>query len=75
MMNEAGNPSSIGMAHMKEDGTIVLDLRVEGLDGSIGDARVVYPPSHGEYQRILAHLGGLRPGETKDVRPWPDHGR
>ena len=61
---------SIGGATMTEDGTIILDLRAEGPGGAVGDARLTYPPTHKEYRNILAHLGGLRPGEKKPVPPW-----
>lgn len=59
----------IGTAQMKPDGTIILDLRAEG-PGITGDARFVYPPTHDQYQSVLAHLGGLNPGEEKPVPPW-----
>jgi hypothetical protein len=62
--------ASIGSATMMADGTIVLNLRAEG-PGVLGDARVIYPPSHPEYNNVLAHLGGLKPGEQKQVPPWP----
>jgi hypothetical protein len=62
---------SIGMAKMKKDGTIVLTLRAEA-PGTMGDAQLVYPPSHAQYQAILEHLGGLAPGEEKPVPPWQD---
>lgn len=65
--------SSIGLATMQKDGTIILNLRAEDGDGMIGDARLVYPTSHPEYQKILQHLGGLLPGENKPVPPWPDN--
>jgi hypothetical protein len=73
--NEVGNKvgnGNIGVATMTEDGTIVLDLRAEETDGTIGDARLTYPKTHADYQKILDHLGGLRPGEKKSVPPWPD---
>jgi hypothetical protein len=63
---------SIGRAMMKEDGTIILDLRAEGPGGLKGDARFIYPPTHERYESILKHLGGLEPGETKPVPPWPE---
>lgn len=69
---EVTEPSeSIGVATMRNDGTIVLHLRAEGPD-AIGDARIEYPPSHERYQYVLDHLGGLRPGEDKPVPPFPD---
>jgi hypothetical protein len=65
-------PTSIGSASMRNDGTIVLMLRATDGTGAIGDAQIVYSPSHPKYQEVLKHLGGLKPGETKPVPPWPD---
>jgi hypothetical protein len=62
---------SIGQATMTDDGTIVLDLRAEG-PGMRGDARFTYPKTHPQYQKVLEHLGGLKPGEKKPVPPWDD---
>lgn len=56
---------------MKADGTIVLQLRAEAGDTQ-GDALFVYPPSHKQYKQILDHVGGLTPGQTKPVPPWPE---
>jgi hypothetical protein len=64
-------PQSIGTATMTDDGTIILDLRAEGPEGAVGYARLVYPPTHAQYAEVLKRLGGLRPGETKQVPPWP----
>ena len=64
-------PASIGTAYMKPDGTIQLMLRAEGEHGEIGEGFFLYPPDHAEYKEILAHLGGLKPGESKSVPPWP----
>jgi hypothetical protein len=38
----------------------------------VGDGVLTYPPSDSHYAEILQHLGGMNPGETKSVRPWPD---
>jgi hypothetical protein len=63
--------ASIGIATMDGSGTIVLQLGAN--EGGIhGHARLVYPPTHPEYTNILRHLGGLTPGESKPVPPWPD---
>lgn len=62
----------IGTAAMEPDGTILLMLRAEGPGGIIGDALLRYPPGHERYQVVLEHLGGLRPGESKPVPPWPE---
>jgi hypothetical protein len=58
----------IGQAAMLEDGTIVLDLRMEDQkSGAIGDARLRYRRGDPDYQPTLDHLGGLKPGEIKPV--------
>ena len=68
----AASPQApIGTARMLADGTIELDLHARA-GGAHGQARVVYPPTHAEYRRVLAHLGGLSPGQSKPVPPWPD---
>ena len=63
---------SIGQATMEPDGTVVLRLRAEAADGAEGDAQLRYGPADEDYASVLGHLGGLRPGETKPVPPWPD---
>lgn len=62
----------IGSATMSDDGAIVMDLRAAGPHGEVGMARVVYPPTHPRYQEILAHLGGMKPGDKKLVLPFPE---
>jgi hypothetical protein len=64
--------TSIGVARMEPDGTIVLQLRAEGPGRSIGDALIRYPVGHQQYAEILKHLGGLEKGQSKPVPPWPD---
>lgn len=51
---------------MREDRTVVLDLYQPA------HARLVYPPTHPEYEKIIEHVGGLQPGQQKLVPPWPD---
>ena len=67
-----GKMTSIGTATMKPDGTIVLDLYTGGSGGPRGQARFTYAPNHPKYAETLAHVGGLEPGESKSVPPWPD---
>jgi hypothetical protein len=67
-----GKGPPIGDAKMRDDGTIVLDLRAELPGGGHGLAREEYPRGHPDYADILEHLGGLRPGESKLVPPWPE---
>ena len=61
---------SIGKATMTKEGTIFLYLRAEGENGEEGDGLLTYSPDHPKYQDILKHLGGLKPGESKPVRPF-----
>ena len=68
---EMEQTQSIGTATMRQDRTIVLDLIARG-PGMLGDARLTYSPSDPDYEDILRHLGGLRPGEVKPVQPWND---
>ena len=63
--------TNIGYATMDADETIVLDLRATA-PGVHGEAQLRYPKGHQEYDAVLKHLGGLRPGESKPVPPWPD---
>jgi hypothetical protein len=65
-------PESIGSAEMLADGTIKLMLRAEGSNGALGDSLFVYPPSHPQYEMIKKHLDPIRPGEHKQVPPFPD---
>lgn len=63
---------SIGVATMKDDGTIVLRLRAKSPSGALGEGTLTYPPTHPEYRNILSHIGPIRPGQSVSVRPWPD---
>ena len=68
----ADEQESIGVATMDASRTITLRLRAEGPDGLLGESLFVYPPSHEDYQYVLDHLGGLEPGQSKPVPPFPD---
>jgi hypothetical protein len=56
---------------MDPDGTIVMQLRAEAPGGTLGDGRLVYRPGDEDYRMLMHHLGGLKPGETKPVAPFP----
>ena len=71
-MKNSEQITSIGMATMLQDGSIVLDLGLEEEDGTVGDGRLVYAPTDEHYEEVLAHLGGLEIGESKSVPPWVD---
>jgi hypothetical protein len=64
-------PEFIGMASMSSDGTVTLHL-TRTADGQFADATFTYGTDDPKYREILAHVGGLKPGETKPVKPWPD---
>jgi len=60
-----------GTAAMLDDGTLTLHLRLAG-DGKPANDVLTYKVSDRAYDNVLRHLGGLRPGETKQFRPWKD---
>jgi hypothetical protein len=33
---------------------------------------VKYPPGDPDYDKVLKHLGGLKPGDDKPVPPFPE---
>ena len=69
---QAPLPDSIGVATMTPDGTISLRLRAESAGGAIGEGVLTYKRGNPQYDEVLRHIGGLKPGETKPVPPWPN---
>jgi hypothetical protein len=73
-VHAAENPKdekSIGVATMLADGTILVG--VPGPEaGSRARAVLMVEPGDTNYQSIIDHVGGLKPGETKSIPPWPD---
>src|SRR6266567_2300071 len=70
----AENPapaSSVGVATMLENGTILIGIRGPAVDGPL-QAVLMIEPGDTNYQQIIDHVGGLKPGETKSIPPWPD---
>jgi hypothetical protein len=61
----------IGTATLLADGTIHLFLIAEAEDGTHGEAMIVVSPKEARYQRIRNHLGDIKPGENKPVKPFP----
>jgi hypothetical protein len=58
-----------GTAEMLDDGTLALHLRLNSDGTSVNDT-LTYKVSDRAYDDILRHLGGLRPGDSKQFRPW-----
>src|SRR5258706_12497921 len=61
---------SVGVATMLENGTILIGIRGPAPDGPL-QAVLMVEPGDTNYQQIIDHIGGLRPGETKSIPPWP----
>jgi len=61
----------IGVAHLKENETIVLHLK--GKEGDLsGEAEVEFKLGDKLYDDVFKHLGGIKKGETKLVPTWQD---
>ncbi len=54
------------------DGGRNVELRASEGAGTVGLGRLVYGPSHENYQMVLEHVGRLEPGEQKLVLPFPE---
>ena len=71
-MTQADEPEvPIGTAEMMSDRSIILMLRAESAEGTIGETRFVYPMGSEGYEALIEHVGGLAPTQTKPVPPWP----
>jgi hypothetical protein len=62
---------SVGTATMRDNGTIVVQLRAVTTGGDLGDGRLIYPPTHREYEKILQQIGPIKKGETIRLKSWP----
>ena len=69
-MNE--RPKDVGLATADTDGTIRLNLVAQDDKGRMGEATIIVAPGDDDYEDTVAHLGGLAPGESKSIPPWPD---
>jgi hypothetical protein len=61
----------IGTASMSADGIVTVHL-TRTADGKYVNGTFTYKPGDPDYAKTLQHIGGLKPGETKPVKPWPD---
>jgi hypothetical protein len=65
-------PQTIGAATMTVEGTLELMLRATDGHGMVGDAFLRVPPGDKDYEMWLKHLGGMKPGESKFILPFPE---
>lgn len=63
---------AIGYGQMDSDGTISLYLVASDGAGLSGCAMLTYTTSDPIYAQLVAHLGGLTPGNSATYEPWPD---
>lgn len=68
-MNDSSPIDSIGTAEMLEDGT--LWLRLYAVTGDIkGQSLKIIKKDDPTYKSIIAKLGGITPGEYKNIPPF-----
>jgi hypothetical protein len=63
-------PESVGVARMAPDGTVTAYLRSEAPGQPIAEAKTIYKPGDPKYDEMVAHIGGIKPGEEKPIPPW-----
>lgn len=63
-------PPNVGTITMAADRGIVLHLRSLP-PGPIAETVASYKPTDAKYKEMIDHVGGLAPGETKMLPPWP----
>jgi hypothetical protein len=56
---------------MLADGSIMVGVPGPG-SGERAQAVLMLMPGDTQYQPLLDHVGGLKPGESKPIPPWPD---
>jgi hypothetical protein len=61
----------IGEATMAADRSVTLNLASRECDGTIAHGHFVYRPGDATYDEVVRHIGGLEPGQSKPVPPWP----
>jgi len=63
-------PPNVGTITMFADRSIELKMRSLP-PGPIAEALFRYKPGDAKYKESIDHVGGLKPGETKMLPPWP----
>ena len=64
-------PQNVGSAYMTPEGVLEMSLRAETEDGTIGEAFLVIRPDDPRYASMVAHLGGIQPGQGRAIPPFP----
>jgi hypothetical protein len=74
LFSDASVEEPIGSASLGWDGSIVLNLaaRTDDPMGPVGHSQIRIGLGDVQYLSTLHHLGGLIPGEDKQVAPWPE---
>jgi hypothetical protein len=70
-IGEAEEAGYIGTAKMRRDGSIELRLYSTS-NGTDAHPLQVLHKSDKLYSEVITQVGGLKPGQTKLVPPWPD---
>ena len=50
----------------------IARISARGKKREVPAGDVLVEPGDNNYQQIIDHVGGLKPGETKSIPPWPD---
>jgi tetratricopeptide (TPR) repeat protein len=58
-----------GVVHISEEGVVTVVNGYE-INGAIADTRQYYKPGDADYDEVVRHLCGLKPGDQKLFRPW-----
>jgi len=68
------DPTDVGIATLAEDGTLEMQLRTVARNGTIGEALLLVATDDERYASMIAHIGGLEPGQSKPIPPFPSGG-
>jgi hypothetical protein len=63
--------NNLGIAWLADNGTLVIELKVLSASGP-DRLFLEFAPEHPKFARILKHIGGIKPEETKEIPPDPD---
>jgi hypothetical protein len=67
---DADMPESVGVASMRADGTLEMQLRTVAADGTIGESMLLVGPKDPRHAQMVKHLGGIKPGQGKPIPPF-----